>query len=54
MMEIWDCAAILPCLEGAGFKVTGWKGGDAFEERCIIAAKAPLHGEVMASLYPSK
>ena len=54
MMEIWDCAAILPCLEGAGFKVTGWKGGDAFEERCIIAAKAPLHGEVMATLYPSK
>ena len=38
-MEIWDCAAILPCLAGAGFTVTGWKGGDAFEERSIIAAK---------------
>lgn len=54
MMEIWDCAAILPCLEGAGFKVTGWKGGDAFDERCIIAAKDPLHQEVMATLYPGK
>ena len=54
MMEIWDCAAILPCLEGAGFKVTGWKGGDAFEERSIIAAKAPLHEEVMNVLYPSQ
>ena len=54
MMEIWDCAAILPCLEGAGFTVTGWNGGDAFEERSIIAAKAPLHGEVMATLYPAK
>ena len=54
MMEIWDCAAILPCLEGAGFTVTGWNGGDAFEERSIIAAKAPLHGEVMATLYPGK
>jgi myo-inositol-1(or 4)-monophosphatase len=51
LMEIWDCAAILPCLEGAGFKVTGWKGGDAFDERCIIAAKAPLHDAVMATLY---
>lgn len=54
LMEIWDCAAILPCLEGAGFKVTGWKGGDAFDERCIIAAKEPLHQSVMASLYPDK
>ena len=52
LMEIWDCAAIIPCLEGAGFKATGWKGGDAFDERCIIAAKEPLHKEVMDVLYP--
>ncbi|MFP4069959.1 MAG: inositol monophosphatase family protein [Opitutales bacterium] len=52
LMEIWDCAAILPCLEGAGFKATGWKGGDAFDERCIIAAKPELHAEVMQVLYP--
>ncbi|WP_269522484.1 inositol monophosphatase family protein [Coraliomargarita parva] len=52
LMEIWDCAAILPCLEGAGIKATGWKGGDAFDERCIIAAKAELHDEVMKVLYP--
>lgn len=51
-MEIWDCSAILPCLAGAGFTVTGWKGGDAFDERCIIAAKEPLHKEVMRTLYP--
>lgn len=54
MMEIWDCAAILPCLEGAGFKVTSWKGGDAFKERSIIAAKAPLHEEVLKVLYPTQ
>ena len=53
MMEIWDCAAIIPCLKGAGFVTTGWQGGDAFDERCIIAAKAPLHAEVMATLYPN-
>lgn len=53
LMEIWDCAALLPCLQGAGFKVTGWKGGDAFDERCIIAAKAPLHDAVMQTLYPN-
>jgi len=51
MMEIWDCAAIIPCLEGAGIHCTGWKGGDAFDERCIIAAKASLHKEVMDTLY---
>lgn len=53
-MEIWDCAAIIPCLLGAGIKVTGWDGGDAFEARSIIAAKEPLHKEVMATLYPEK
>ncbi len=52
LMEIWDCAAIIPCIQGAGFKVTGWNGGDSFDERTIIAAKAPLHDEVMATLYP--
>ena len=51
MMEIWDCAAIIPCLTGAGFVVTSWDGGDAFYGRSIIAAKAPLHKEVMATLY---
>ena len=54
MMEIWDCAAILPCLEGAGIHCTGWKGGDAFEERSIIAAKEPLHKAVMNVLYPNE
>ena len=53
MMEIWDCAAIIPCLQGAGFKFTGWNGGDAFDERSIIAAKEPLHTEVMKTLYPN-
>jgi myo-inositol-1(or 4)-monophosphatase len=53
MMEIWDCAAILPCLEGAGFTFTGWNGGDAFEQGSIIAAKAPLHKTVMETLYPN-
>jgi hypothetical protein len=27
---------------------------DAFDGRSIIAAKAPLHKEVMATLYPEK
>ena len=52
LMEIWDCAAIIPCLQGAGIKATGWKGGDAFDERSIIAAKEPLHSEVMNVIYP--
>ena len=52
-MEIWDCAAVIPCLLGAGLKVTSWNGGDAFEGSSIIAAKAPLHEEVMATLYPN-
>lgn len=51
-MEIWDCAAIIPCLLGAGFTVTDWQGGDAFDGRSIIAAKASLHREVMRTLYP--
>ena len=53
-MEIWDCAAVIPCLLGAGLAVTSWKGDDAFKGRSIIAAKAPLHKEVMETLYPEK
>lgn len=53
-MEIWDCAAIIPCLQGAGFTITSWEGSDAFDGRSIIAAKAPLHREVMATLYPEQ
>ncbi|MGC6424243.1 MAG: inositol monophosphatase family protein [Lentimonas sp.] len=52
LMEIWDCAAIIPCVLGAGFKITGWNGEDAFDQRNIIAAKPPLHDEVMKTLYP--
>lgn len=52
-MAIWDCAAVIPCLLGAGFTVTGWNGGDAFKQGSIIAAKDPLHKEVMATLYPN-
>lgn len=52
-MEIWDCAAILPCLAGAGIKATSWSGGDAFDGRSIIAAKESLHAEVMQVLYPA-
>ncbi len=54
LMEIWDCAAIIPCLLGAGLTVTSWTGGDAFDECSVIAAKAPLHKEVMQILYPEK
>ncbi len=54
LMEIWDCAAIIPCLLGAGLTVTSWSGGDAFDGRSIITAKAPLHKEVMAVLYPER
>ncbi|MFP4166831.1 MAG: inositol monophosphatase family protein [Opitutales bacterium] len=53
VLEIWDYAALLPCLAGAGIKATGWSGGDVLEERSVIAAKPALHEEVMNILYPA-
>ncbi len=50
VLEVWDVAALLPVLAGAGVKATGWRGGDPMEERSLVAARPELHAAVMRAL----
>lgn len=46
----WDIAAVVPVVEGAGGRVSGWRGGDPLQERSLIATAGGLHAPVLAAL----
>lgn len=49
-LAYWDVAAIVPIIEGAGGRVTSWRGGDPLASPSAIATAGPLHDEVLALL----
>lgn len=49
-LAYWDVAAIVPVVEGAGGRVSGWSGGDPLARPSLIATAGPLHDEVLAVL----
>ncbi len=49
-LAYWDVAAIVPVVEGAGGRVSGWDGGDPLARPSLIATAGPLHDEVLAVL----
>ncbi len=49
-LAYWDVAAIIPVVEGAGGRVTGWDGGDPLARPSAIATAGPLHDAVLAVL----
>jgi myo-inositol-1(or 4)-monophosphatase len=49
-LSYWDIAAILPVVEGAGGRVSGWSGGDPLRELSLIASTGELHKEILAVL----
>ena len=49
-LEYWDVAAIVPVVEGAGGRVTNWRGGNPLAEPSLIATAGPLHEAVLALL----
>lgn len=52
ILEVWDVAALLPILVGAGLRATQWDGSPVPTARCsLIAAPAPLHDAILAKLY---
>ncbi|MBX3731849.1 MAG: histidinol-phosphatase [Verrucomicrobiae bacterium] len=54
VMNAWDLLPLIPCIEGAGGKITNWQGGPVLGEGPLSAvACAPgLHGEVIRMLNP--
>lgn len=51
VLAYWDVAAIVPVVEGAGGRVSGWTGGDPLAQPSLVASAGPLHDEVLAILH---
>jgi histidinol phosphatase-like enzyme (inositol monophosphatase family) len=50
VMNLWDCAALLPIVEEAGGKFTDWKGERTIRGNEAVATNAALHDTVLAAL----
>lgn len=49
-LAYWDVAAIVPVIEGAGGRVSNWRGGDPLAQPSLIATAGPLHPAVLDAL----
>jgi len=50
VLSYWDVAAVVPVVEGAGGRVTSWRGGNPLSEPSLIASSGALHEEILALL----
>jgi fructose-1,6-bisphosphatase/inositol monophosphatase family enzyme len=51
VMSLWDIAALVPVVRGAGGVITDWRGRDPVGATSIVAAATPaLHAQVIATL----
>lgn len=46
-LQYWDVAAVVPVVEGAGGRVTSWRGGNPLREPSLVATSGALHDEVL-------
>jgi histidinol phosphatase-like enzyme (inositol monophosphatase family) len=52
IMNLWDIAALVPIIRGAGGVITDWQGGSAYPASSTVAAATPeLHEQVLAVLH---
>lgn len=54
IMNPWDLLPLIPCIEGAGGKITDWQGRDAARPAATsaVACAPELHDEVIRRLNP--
>ena len=50
IMNIWDLAALIPVVKGAGGEISDWHGNDAATGTSTIAANKKLHSAVVKML----
>lgn len=50
IMNVWDCAPLLPILEEAGGRFTTWSGARTIDGGDAVATNGRLHDSVLASL----
>jgi myo-inositol-1(or 4)-monophosphatase len=51
-LSAWDIMAIVPVIEGAGGRITDWRGDSPLGADSLIATAGPLHDEVVRMLNP--
>jgi histidinol phosphatase-like enzyme (inositol monophosphatase family) len=52
IMNLWDIVALIPIIEGAGGRITDWKGNPPLDGEGIIATNGQLHEQVLRTLNP--
>jgi histidinol-phosphatase len=50
IMNLWDTAALIPIINGAGGRITDYHGGDPITGNSIIATSTNIHDEVVKIL----
>jgi fructose-1,6-bisphosphatase/inositol monophosphatase family enzyme len=50
IMNVWDCAALLPVVEEAGGRFTDWRGRRTIHGSEAVATNGVLHAEVLKLL----
>jgi histidinol phosphatase-like enzyme (inositol monophosphatase family) len=53
IMHVWDVAALIPIIEGAGGRITDYHGGDPMTGEGAIATAGLIHEEVLRVLNPN-
>lgn len=51
VLSPWDLYPLLPILEGAGARVTDWRGNGALGATSVLAANPALHAEALEILH---
>lgn len=52
VLNLWDIAALLPVLRGAGAAVSDWQGKDPEEGRSLVAAHPAIQPAIISLLNP--
>jgi myo-inositol-1(or 4)-monophosphatase len=50
IMSVWDTAAVIPVIKGAGGVITDYAGGDALQSDSVIAGSPTVHKQVLEML----
>jgi myo-inositol-1(or 4)-monophosphatase len=54
IMNPWDSLAVIPVIQGAGGRVSDYKGNDAVTGASLVATAGQVHDEVIRILNPDK
>jgi len=54
ILSLWDIAALLPVMRGAGAVITDWQGNDPVRGDSLVVAHPQHHGQIIQLLNPKR